>query len=53
MQGKVWMNEAISAEDSNRETLEMNTNNLPNGLYNMVIFSGNERVSKKIVILHP
>jgi hypothetical protein len=53
MQGKIWMKEAISENDSNRETLEMNTNNLPNGLYNMVIFSGSERVSKKIVILHP
>jgi len=52
MQGKVWTREALIHQDGVRE-LELNTAQLPSGLYNLVIFSGSERVSKKVVVMHP
>jgi hypothetical protein len=52
MQGKVWTREALMHQDG-VSALELNTAQLPNGLYNLVIFSGSERVTKKVVVMHP
>ena len=52
MQGKVWKNESLSYQEG-RDEMELNTNQLPNGLYNLVIYTGSEKVSKRVMILHP
>ena len=52
MQGKIWRNESLSYEEG-RDEMELNTSQLPNGLYNLVIFTGSEKVSKRVMILHP
>jgi hypothetical protein len=50
MQGKVWKQEVLGMDT---QDMELNTAALPNGLYNVVIYSGNERMTKRIMILHP
>ncbi len=52
MQGKVWKNEVLNYQEG-QEQIELNTSVLPSGLYNLVIFSGQEKVSRKVMILHP
>jgi len=52
MQGKVWTREALMHQEG-VSSLELNTSGLPNGLYNLVIFTGSERVTKKVVVMHP
>jgi hypothetical protein len=52
MQGKIWKNESLSYQEG-RDEMELNTNQLPNGLYNLVIYTGSEKVSKRVMILHP
>ena len=53
MQGKTWKNETLSTPNNELEKAEIRVDNLPNGLYNLIIFSGDSKMSKKVVILHP
>ena len=53
MQGKTWKNELLSHPNNDLEKAELKVDNLPNGLYNLIIFLGNNKVSKKVLILHP
>jgi hypothetical protein len=53
MQGKTWKNEILSSPNNDLEKAELKVDNLPNGLYNIIIFSEKSRISKKILILHP
>ena len=53
MQGKTWKNEVLSSPNNDLEKTEIKVDNLPNGLYNLIIFSENSKISKKVLILHP
>lgn len=53
MQGKTWIQQTLKKQNNDLENAELGVENLPNGLYNLIIFSQNVRVSKKLVILHP
>ena len=53
MQGKSWKKELITVQNNDLEKAELNVENLPNGLYNLLIFSGDAKISKKILVLHP
>jgi hypothetical protein len=53
MQGKTWKNEILSSPNNDLEKAELKVDNLPNGLYNIIIFSEKSKISKKVLILHP
>jgi hypothetical protein len=53
MQGRTWKKESLSSPNNDLEIAELNVENLPNGLYNVIIFSNNSKVSKKVLVLHP
>jgi len=53
MQGKSWKRESTTIQNNDLENVELNVENLPNGLYNLLIFSGDAKISKKILVLHP
>jgi hypothetical protein len=53
MQGKTWVREPLTSQNNDLEKAELNVENLPNGLYNLIIFAQDVKVSKKVQILHP
>ena len=53
MQGKTWKNEILTSPNNDLERAELKVENLPNGLYNLIIFSEKSKISKKVLILHP
>jgi len=53
MQGKTWKNEVLTSPNNDLEKAELSVENLPNGLYNLIIFSKEFKISKKVIVLHP
>ena len=53
MKGKTWKKEALTSPNKDLEKAELSVDNLPNGLYNVIIFSGDSKISKKVLVLHP
>ncbi|HOY94978.1 MAG TPA: GEVED domain-containing protein [Catalimonadaceae bacterium] len=53
MKGKTWKKEALTSPNNDLEKAELSVDNLPNGLYNVIIFSGDSKISKKVLVLHP
>jgi hypothetical protein len=53
MKGKVWTPGILNNSSSGQDNVELKVNDLPNGLYNLIIVSGKERISRKVIILHP
>lgn len=53
MKGKTWKKEALISPNNDLEKAELSVDNLPNGLYNVIIFSGDSKISKKVLVLHP
>lgn len=53
MKGRVILEEILKAPNNNLVKGEIETGNLPNGLYNLIISTEKGRTSKKVIILHP
>jgi hypothetical protein len=53
VKGKTWKKEVFSSPNNDLEKAELSVDNLPNGLYNVIIFSGESKISKKVLVLHP
>lgn len=53
MQGKVVVSEVLKSAQQNLVKSEIETGNLANGLYNLIISTEKGRLTKKIIILHP
>lgn len=53
MKGKVWNPGNLTISDGTVEKVELKVDQLPNGLYNLIISSDKGRTSRKVVILHP
>jgi len=53
MKGRIVLEENLKAPNNNLEKAEIETVNLPNGLYNLIISTEKGRTSKKVIILHP
>lgn len=51
--GRTWVNQTLSAPNNELEKTEVNVENLPNGLYNLIILTKTGTVSKKLLVLHP
>ena len=52
-QGRTWVNQTLTAPANELEKAEVNVENLPNGLYNLIITTGTGTVTKKLLVLHP
>jgi GEVED domain/Pregnancy-associated plasma protein-A/Fibronectin type III domain/Secretion system C-terminal sorting domain len=53
MKGKTWKKEVLTSPNNDLEKAELSIDYLPNGLYNVIIFSGDSKISKKVLVLHP